>query len=601
MPTSIYDSDVREALARASSSREIDVTIGTTTLRIPTPFPSPPDWRDRWIYFLMLDRFNNPDSPPNFSPWDGDHGVFQGGTLNGVRAQLPYLKQLGVGAIWLSPVLKNCQWKDDTYHGYGIQDFLQIEPRFSSNPNAPAVAEQEFRALVDAAHAQDIYVILDIVLNHGGDVFEYVGHGADAPWKGNGREYEIRWRDVNGQAVAAWTEAAAIPAPRPRDGIVWPGELQRNDFWRRRGKDSPTEVMGDFASLKELVTEYLAPEHQFPVREILIRAHQYLIAQYDIDGFRIDTLKYVSEEFARIFGSAMREFALSIGKKNFFTFGEVWDEHNEENIAKFVGRNTLKVDEPIGVDAALDFPLFRRLNDAIKFSQAPKVMKDLFDARKQAHQDLLSSHGEASKYYVTFLDNHDLNRRFYYSDPSDPHRFDDQLTLALGCLFTLQGIPCIYYGTEQGLHGSGWRRELVREALWGKSNGFDRSHPFYQAIQTLSNLRQQEPALRYGRQYFRPESRNGVGFGISTDPNGVLAFSRILHDREMLIVANLNTTANATRHIVIDAKLNPADTVFRVLYSNKPSPRAPARASQSRNPRSIQVFLEPMEILILGR
>ena len=109
MPTSIYDSDVRQALARASSSREIDVTIGTTTLRIPTPFPSPPDWRDRWIYFLMLDRFNNPDSPPNFSPWDGDHGVFQGGTLNGVRAQLPYLKQLGIGAIWLSPVLKNCQ------------------------------------------------------------------------------------------------------------------------------------------------------------------------------------------------------------------------------------------------------------------------------------------------------------------------------------------------------------------------------------------------------------------------------------------------------------------------------------------------------------
>jgi glycosidase len=586
---------------KAASPQKIDVTVGTETISITTPFPSPEDWRDQWIYFLMLDRFNNPVALPQLSPWDGDHGWFQGGTLNGVKAQLPYLKQLGVGAIWLSPVLKNCPWNNDSHHGYGIQDFLEIEPRFGSNPSDPAVAERELRALVDAAHAQGIYVILDIVLNHGGDVFAYEGHGADAPWKGSGAEYEIRWRDAAGQPISTWTEAAAIPEPRPRDGVVWPTELQRNDFWRRRGKDSPNELRGDFASLKELVTEYLAPENNYPVREILIRAHQYLIAKYDIDGFRIDTLKHVSEDFARIFGGAMREFALSIGKKNFFTFGEVWNEHDEEKIAGFVGRNTLKVDDPIGVDAALDFPLFRRLNNVVKFSQAPSAIQDLFDIRKQAHQDLLSSHGEASKYYVTFLDNHDLNSRFYYRDPSDPDRFDDQLTLALGCLYTLQGIPCLYYGTEQGLHGNGWRREFVREALWGKPNAFDQSHPFYQAIQALSVLRQKEPALRYGRQYFRPESRDGDGFGISTDANGVLAFSRILHDREVLIVANLSTTDDATRHIVIDANLNPAETPFRVLYSNKSNPRKPSETSCSRHPRSVQVSLQPMEIQILGR
>src|SRR5216683_7980403 len=96
------------------------------------PFPSPEDWRDQWIYFLLVDRFNNPQAPPRFTPFDSVHGAFQGGTFNGVRQQLDYLKQMGVGALWLSPVLKNCQYNPFTFHGYGIQDFLQIDLRFAS-------------------------------------------------------------------------------------------------------------------------------------------------------------------------------------------------------------------------------------------------------------------------------------------------------------------------------------------------------------------------------------------------------------------------------------------------------------------------------------
>jgi hypothetical protein len=87
------------------------------------------------------------------------------------------------------------------------------------------------------------------------------------------------------------------------------------------------EAGGDFASLKELVTGVQQSDTQqgphYPVRNVLIRAYQYLIAKYDVDGFRIDTLKYIEPDFAQVFGNAMREFALSIGKKNFFTFGEV--------------------------------------------------------------------------------------------------------------------------------------------------------------------------------------------------------------------------------------------------------------------------------------
>ena len=140
-------------------------------------FLSPPDWRDQWIYFLLLDRFNNPHAAPNAQPWNGSHDIYQGGTFEGVRAQLSYLRNLGVGAIWLSPVLKNCQYDSHAYHGYGIQDFMEIEPRFVSDPEAarrdPTLAERELRQLVDEAHALGIYVIFDIVLNHTGNVYSY--------------------------------------------------------------------------------------------------------------------------------------------------------------------------------------------------------------------------------------------------------------------------------------------------------------------------------------------------------------------------------------------------------------------------------------------
>ena len=119
--------------------------------------------------------------------------------------------------------------------------------------------------------------------------------------------------------------------------------------------------------------------------------------------------------------------------------------------------------------------------------------------------------------------------------------------MGVACLFTLQGIPCLYYGTEQGLHGSGTAMEAVREALWGKPGGFDRDHPFFQAIRQASAVRQQEPALRYGRQYFRPISGNGAQFGMSAFAPGVLAFSRILHEDEVVVIANTNPRTMA-RH-----------------------------------------------------
>jgi glycosidase len=562
----------------------------------PQPFPSPADWRDHWIYFLMVDRFDNPAGPP--SPPGEPCDTYQGGTFAGIKRRLPYLKELGVGAIWLSPVLMNPPWFKDYWGGYGVLDFLRIEPRFCSDParaaQDPAFADREFRDLVDAAHGQGIFVILDIVLNHTGDLFNYEGMRNDAPWSAD-LEYSVYWRDAQGIPQGDWTDVGAVPQLPPMAG-VWPREFQRNDFFRRRGTSDgngdPTR--GDFSRLKEIVTEYRVPDTNiYPVRNLLIRAHQYLIANFDVDGFRIDTLQYVESDFARVFGNAMREYALSIGKRNFFTFGEVWQDDNEEKIAEFVGRNTEKDHEFTGVDAALDFPARKRLTAICKGFSPPADLAHYFDYRREVLKRIVSSHGDAGRHYVTFLDNHDLNERFHQPE------YPEQTRLALTCLMTMQGIPCLYYGTEQGLDGHGDRREYVREALWGKPNAFNSQHEIYGLIRRLSDLRDQQPALRYGRQYFRPVSGNGIDFGYSPFPKGVIAYSRILNDREVLIAANPGDSPQ-TVHVVVDANLNPAGRKWSILFSPQAQPAAPAPTADCGDKRAVQVTLAPGEAQVLG-
>jgi glycosidase len=125
MATSIFDSEIQAVLDRAS---------------VPgTMFPSPEDWRDECIYFLLVDRFSNPNGPPRNKPIDAENAQFQGGSFNGIREKLGYLKDVGVGALWLSPVLKNCPYDTGSYHGYGIQNFIAVEPRFASSPPGTAL------------------------------------------------------------------------------------------------------------------------------------------------------------------------------------------------------------------------------------------------------------------------------------------------------------------------------------------------------------------------------------------------------------------------------------------------------------------------------
>jgi glycosidase len=578
-------------------------------------FDSPPDWRDQWIYFLMVDRFNNSLAPPRHLPFDDpNYYGFQGGNLASIQDQLPYIKQLGAGAIWLSPVLKNVPFQGGTYHGYGIHDFLHVDPRFARDPNN---ADNELRALVDAAHNLGLYIILDIVLNHTGDAFAYVcdsgesdcvnSQGSEADFRASARS--IQWRDSQGAPRTDWPDVANIAGPSP-DALVWPAELQKNDWFRRQGMPGPDDdTVGDFASLKQFRTDLPA------LQQLLIRAYQYVIARFDIDGFRIDTLRYLKNNLPLLFGNSIREFALSIGKKNFFTFGEVFVGDAEQEIARFIGRTTTEGTDMVGVDAALDYPLYFDLKPLVKGFAAPWQIVSMYILRKQLEADVLSSHGDATRYFVTFLDNHDVKERIRYADPANPTRYDDQVTLGIACLFSLPGIPCLYYGTEQGLHGAG-SDPAVREALWG-GPGFAQNIAYYQHISQIAAVRRASPALRYGRFYFRPISGDRQHFGVSTFLNGTLAFSRILMDQEIVIVANTDSVNPCTVDVIVDSTLNNPGDQFRILYSNQQQRQAPSAVKQlaegavsvqetdgttSTGPLNcMRVTIAPLEVQILGR
>lgn len=558
---------------------------------------SPEDWRDIVIYQLLNDRFNNPDSQPNNLPWNKEESNFQGGNFRGIEEKLDYLKDLGIKAIWFSPVQQNCLYLNNVPHGYGIQDFLKIDPRFCLNTNDP---EGELKNLIDTIHGKEMYVIFDIVLNHGGNVFEYEGIGAGANW--SEQKYPILWRDQNGKGT--WSSPPISKNDLHPAAGVGPQELFINEAWRRQGQTDRTEEKGDFYDLKEMATEYYSMDNlgnTYSVENILIDVYKYLIAEFDVDGYRIDTLKYINRDFSRLFGNAIREFALSIGKKNFFTYGEVWD--NEDKIASFVGRYTKEKSEMVGVDSATDFNLRSVLVPVTKGFSAPIELVNFYEYRKSIQKEVLSTHGEASRYFVTFIDNHDLHERYLYSD-----EYQDQLTLALTCQFMLQGIPCLYYGTEQGLTGRGTRPESVREALWGKANAFDEESPLYKKISSLTEIRESYPELRYGRQYFREISGNGRDFGHSIYKPGIIAFSRLLSDKEAVIIANCDSNNNFKGMVLIDNSINQTDDIFNIEYSNKSAKSNTIMTREIRTANinggvskimALEIDLEPLEVQIL--
>jgi glycosidase len=263
-----------------------------------------------------------------------------------------------------------------------------------------------------------------------------------------------------------------------------------------------------------------------------------------------------------------------MGKHRFFLFGEI--VAGDHTIQRYLGRNSRiegTHERFPSLDAALDFPLYFTLEDVIKGFANPAFLRGRYDAFHHVYSD----HGEAGRFFVTFVDNHDQMsrpyRRFMHGNP-----YPQQAVLAVGYLLTSQGVPCMYYGTEQGFDGGGSDDSYVRECMFGGTWGafgsagrhfFNPDHEIYRGIQAIAATRNQQPALRYGRQYFREISGNGIDFGHPLDGHCTLAWSRILDTDEILVAMNL-TDQPRQDCVTVDRNLTaPGQTMRDFINPNR--------------------------------
>ncbi|MFZ2070346.1 MAG: alpha-amylase family glycosyl hydrolase [Halobacteriota archaeon] len=194
-------------------------------------------------------------------------------------------------------------------------------------------------------------------------------------------------------------------------------ELQDPECYKRRGQiwnwnDPDQAINGDFQSLKEL--DIARPK----VLDTLIKVYKYWIAVADVDGYRVDTVKHMESSATALFCNAVREYAKRIGKHNFFIFGEVVGD--DLTLQHYIGRNSRieGTNERFpSLDACLDFPLYFILEEVIKGFMSPSHLRERYERFKTLYAD----HGEASRYFVTVVDNHDQMsrpyRRFMHGNP----------------------------------------------------------------------------------------------------------------------------------------------------------------------------------------
>jgi glycosidase len=572
-------------------------------------YPSPVDWREEILYFLLVDRFSDGEeknrplldrcnlqearsSQPNDEPWRWDLWAesganrFQGGTLKGVISKLSYLKNLGITAIWLSPVFKQ-RVHEDSYHGYGVQDFLEVDPHFGDR--------SDLVDLVAKAHDEGMRIVLDVIFNHSGSNWLYppgTPGGIYMPVY-NTSQYDFGfWRGDIGQS---------IDAIQGEDDGVWPVELQDANHYTRAGmgsldvgdiNDSNAEhKRTDFVILRDFRLDRIS------VLNDLASCYKYWIALTDCDGFRIDTLKHVSLEEARNFCGAIKEFAATLGKDNFFLVGEIaGGDFNEDRYLDVLDRN---------LNAALDIGQMRlSLNSLAKGLAIPADYFDGFDPGNAS----MGSHRNIGNRHVSILDDHDHvfgQKLRFSSQAANEHQVVGGVALQLLTL----GIPCIYYGTEQAFAGPepsqrqwlpqwGSSDRYLREAMFGPQHPrkkgaeglspsysgidqnmpgfgpfgtagyhcFDEKNPIYRRISALSALRKDYPVLCHGRQYLRPISILGLQFDVY-GPGEIIAWSRILDDEEALCIFNSHGIEVRGADILVDASLNPAGSQLTVILN----------------------------------
>jgi glycosidase len=426
------------------------------------------------IYMVLTDRFYDGDSSNNgtlnveYRP--GNLKFNQGGDWKGLTEKLDYIKNLGVTAIWISPVSENEPLSRDKsesgYHGYFTHDYNKADPHFGT--------KEDLIRLVQTAHSKGLKVILDAVPNHTAD---YLAEGA-----------------------TSYSSDDYQPAA-PFNNPAWYHHYGDITDW-----NDPFQVLNnDLGGLDDL------NQDNADAREAIKNAYKTWVQDTGADGVRVDAARSIPKDF-------LAEFEEYLGVP---TFGEI-----------FVGDVDYVSDFQNYEWGVLDFPLFFQAREVFAHDADFSTVKEIFD------QD--SKYKDPNR-LITFIDNHDRDRFLCLADDNF-----QKMRLALTFLFTVRGIPDIYYGTEQNCYGGGKPTEWA--GIANKENrevmpSFSEDGNMYQYIQRLAQLRNNYTCLRTGTQREMWYESNIYAYSRRDDSTG----------QEIITVIN-NATSNESRNIPIRAE-----------------------------------------------
>ena len=405
--------------------------------------------QDDIIYFVVTDRFFGVHKRMAEISDSSIHG----GTLDGIIEKLDYLQDLGVTAVWVTPVYENIDraGTSEPYHYYWPRNFDRMDRRLLDGTRLPdAVAMETFGRFVDLCEERRMKVVLDMVVNH-------AGYGARD-------QFEPTWFNVGGTGDVKG-ELAGLPDFNHDNPQVFDYFLNNIEEWLTRGK---------------------------------------------VTNIRMDTVKHVEPKFWHYFKSQIRgEYphicligeVLFEGKEDIGKLLEYQNYHDFDSIFDFPFCTALR--STLIYDASMSYWLARpRLNDA-----EPRGVLDEDNPVKRGYRN--------ADRLVTLLDNHDLEKRIM-SHARTKHTGDGAgldwairvTKLCLGALFTMRGIPQLYYGTEIGLEG--WKSghddsDLRRDFPWDMIGpdqqpraAYRTARDMYAWTRDLIRLRKQTPALRHG-------------------------------------------------------------------------------------------------------
>lgn len=351
------------------------------------------------LYLIMPDRFANGDTSNDVIPGmledrvdRNDSFARHGGDFKGIEKHLDYIADLGVTSVWLNPIQEN-DMQGGSYHGYAITDYYQADRRFGSN--------EEFRALVELAHAKGLKIVMDMIFNHCGSE-NYLFK--DMPSKD--------WFNFKGNYVQTTFKTATQSDP------------YASDYEKKIAVDGWfTQSMPDFNQRNRHVATYL------------IQSSIWWIEYAGINGIRQDTHPYADFDMMARWCKAVND-----EYPRFNIVGETWLGNNVL-ISYWQKNSPLAHPRNSYLPTVMDFPLMDHMNKAFD-----EETTDGYGGLSRLHEYLSQDIVFADPMHLlTFLDNHDTSR--FYRSEADTKNLD-RYKQALAFLLTTRGIPQIYYGTE---------------------------------------------------------------------------------------------------------------------------------------------------------